>query len=533
MSFHLFQGLLGLPGASAKSRAVLAELLQQNYEQYHCLFHPIGFHNHLPHHLLTAYDLGASPSLLKAIYENEKLVQRAIDPAKNGSSLTNVPAPGDVTAETWKQWLGDERAYFAYLHFFSEVVPKCGISVSLEKYIFSSEANSGGACMLLRLFSLLMHPLLQLGFGTEFNSEIIVAEALAQTAVHQRGLITPDIGVGPNAYTPSLDLLPEANLGLSLMEVLREVYDDPLLEPIPYDGGHDYPARHVKLLQGGRGPRVQKLVARWFIDLENVERNVEECLWMTTLILFSSGRKDRMIRLDFFTAHFHTSALSLLPTLKYIGKPQYKADFLRMWLYLTLLLFIDRGRPEIKPQLLMSYTDTPRPPIHSSPQADASALANPALDDNYNPWPAMLASTLHHPDTHVLKVFRTLYFAAHKYGTRGTGEAPGAFHANTGIETHSGISQADGTIFVRAAGMLLDTWGWVTHGESKGYWDRSAIGWEEAWAVPDEVNAEQWKVAQISNLEDALSNWQTQSGSVSIANLSRKNIISGQLMSRP
>lgn len=168
------------------------------------------------------------------------------------------------------------------------------------------------------------------------------------------------------------------------MEVLREVYDSSTLAPIAYDGGHDYPARHVKLLEGGRGPEVQKLVSRWYIDLDNPDRNVEECLWMTTLIMFASGRKGRMIRLDFFTAHFHTSALSLHPTLQFIENPQHKADFLRMWLYLTLLLFVDRGRPPIQAELLMSYTDTPRPPI-SSARAATSAVGNPGLDENYNP----------------------------------------------------------------------------------------------------------------------------------------------------
>ncbi|KZT33922.1 hypothetical protein SISSUDRAFT_992515 [Sistotremastrum suecicum HHB10207 ss-3] len=472
MSYSVTQGLLSLPGATAESCTILASLLEQDHEQYHCLFNPIGFHNHLVHHLLNAYDLGASGALLQAIFDDEKLMQRLVDPAKNGSTLDGAPAAGDVDVDNWKKWLGDERAYIAYLPFFEKTVAENGISGTLEKYIFAKEANDEGACMLTRA-----------------------------------GLIIPDMVAGPNAYTPSDHPLPDAESGLSLLEVLREVYDAPELGPFAYDGGHDYPNRHLKLLSGERGPIVQKLVSRWRIDLEDLDKNLEECLWVMTLILFSCGKKDRAVRMDFFTAHFHTTALLLRPTLEQIKKPEHKVAFLRMWLYFVLLWLIDRGRPKINPELLMSYTATPRPPTPSSAQADASALGNPALDQNYNPWPAMVAAVVHHPDVHVIKVFRSLYFAAHKFGTRGPGEAPGALRKGDKQETHPGILKADGTIFVRAAGMLFDVWGWVTYGESKGYWDRSGLGWEEAWKLSDDENEKKWKIVDYSTLEEAHTEW--------------------------
>lgn len=43
-----------------------------------------------------------------------------------------------------------------------------------------------------------------------------------------------------------------------------------------------------------------------------------------------------------------------------------------------------------------------------------------------------------------------------------------------------GIGKVDGTVFVRAAGVMVDTLGWGEGGE-KGEWDRSALGWDEAW----------------------------------------------------
>jgi hypothetical protein len=44
----------------------------------------------------------------------------------------------------------------------------------------------------------------------------------------------------------------------------------------------------------------------------------------------------------------------------------------------------------------------------------------------------------------------------------------------------------DGTLFIRVAGVLTDSLGWVAHGEKDRFWDFSGIGWEEAWSEKDE-----------------------------------------------
>ena len=42
-------------------------------------------------------------------------------------------------------------------------------------------------------------------------------------------------------------------------------------------------------------------------------------------------------------------------------------------------------------------------------------------------------------------------------------------------------SEMDGTIFVRAAGIVMDSLGWVDYGQEARTWDRSALGWDAAW----------------------------------------------------
>ena len=56
----------------------------------------------------------------------------------------------------------------------------------------------------------------------------------------------------------------------------------------------------------------------------------------------------------------------------------------------------------------------------------------------------------------------------------------GAFDEE-GNETLMGSGDLDGTIFVRAAGIVMETLGWVSKGQKEGFWDRSGLGWEAAW----------------------------------------------------
>ena len=143
-----------------------------------------------------------------------------------------------------------------------------------------------------------------------------------------------------------------------------------------------------------------------------------------------------------------------------------------------------RGRPRIDPELIMSYTATPRPPV-APVKPDSSAVGDPTNEDYVDPWPAIVLSAQYAPDAHTPKAIRALCYGARNYGTTPAGGSVGAFKPN-GIETHAGVGKMDGTIFIRAAGVVMDTLGWVNYGQKEGNWDRSALGWDDAWNTPDE-----------------------------------------------
>lgn len=276
----------------------------------------------------------------------------------------------------------------------------------------------------------------------------------------------------------------------SLFQILRQVYDSSILKPVmPYDPDALLSARIRDAREGGRIEEIKKLCTTWFSPSTSEEQlavKVEELFWVTTLLFAGTGKPGRKPRLDFFLLHILNATLFIPSLVKIIPTRESKIKLFRSFLSVALMYVILRGRPRISPNLIMTYTATPSPPDvenASKPKAHPCALGNPDDPACVNPWPAILASAIHVPDAHTIKAIRALYYASQQYGHRAPGDVVGA--SANGEETHEGIGKMDGTIFVRAAGVVMDTMGWVTHGQKEGSWDRSALGWDDAWKGDD------------------------------------------------
>lgn len=316
---------------------------------------------------------------------------------------------------------------------------------------------------------------------------------LAQTAVHQP--FVPDIF---DLSVPKLQPMNEASgeassghrhpfRGKALLTILRDAYESKTMEPVmPYDP--DAPLRvriQDALKTPGRVDEIKRLAAQWQVDTgrgqEALDEKVEELLWATTLLLAGTGKRGQPARLDFFLMHMLNMSLFLPSLLRAIPTMESKAALLHAIVPVMLMYLTIRGRPRINPPLLMSYTATPRPPGGDKAYSPHETAIGDSRDATLvNPWPDIVAAVLHAPDPHTLKAIRALYFAAQQYGTTPPGGAIGAFDAE-GNETHEGMAKVDGSIFVRAAGVVMNTLGWVTHGQPAGKWDFSAHGWDEAW----------------------------------------------------
>ena len=274
------------------------------------------------------------------------------------------------------------------------------------------------------------------------------------------------------------------------MELIRQIYESPILKPVmPYDPNALISKRLKDALKEGREEEIKRICSQLYIaehrgDAE-FEEKVEEFIWSSTLLLFGTGKEGRKPRLDFFLMHLLTSSFFLKAYFRALKSPTHKTALLHAYLPMIPLVMLIRGRPSIKPDLLMSYTDSPRPPtLSTSHNPDKSAIGNPENDEEYNPWPETLQSVLYAPDSHVLKTMRALVYGAQQYGNVAPGGAIGAFRCDMEAKTETlpGSSRMDGSIFVRSAGVLMNSLGWVTYGQPAKDWDRSALGWDEAWS---------------------------------------------------
>ena len=308
---------------------------------------------------------------------------------------------------------------------------------------------------------------------------IFLLLGLAQTAVHNP--FNSDLyDDGPSATS---------NPFVPLLSIVRKMYDSDILCPVmPYDPDALLSKRMRDALTNGRPEEIRRLSSLFSVnatDSAEVQKRIEEVIWTATLLTFATGKHGREPRLDFFLMHVLTSCLFLPSFAKVLENPDSIARLLRLYVSVMLFVVLIRGRPRIDPSLMMSYTAFPQPPVHKTIiDPDKSALGDPRDIECVNPWAAITASVIHAPDAHTVKSLRTLFYAAQRYGETPPGGMPGTFDEN-GKESLEGAAKLDGTIFIRAAGVLMYKLGWVSHGQKEGHWDRSALGWDAAWDGPD------------------------------------------------
>ncbi|KAF9224210.1 hypothetical protein BS17DRAFT_780644 [Gyrodon lividus] len=494
ISVTIEPGLVNVPGRDPKAQEVAESLLEQDRQKHHCFFNSQGFHNHLSHHLLAAYDLGAPASVLQAIYDAKSPAQRPID-VGGDATLDQV----NITSDNFREYVGQERYYRAFLTFFTEQIKELGVSETLERYIFSDTVNVEGFYMLSRFMSGSYHSWIQTGYGAEFGSDAMVGQGLAQAAIHPP--MTPELllefaapGAAEDLLNPSVrDQKGKVSEGKPLLHILRDVYDSEILQPVmPYDPNAVQSTRRDALMKDGRPEEMRRLCATWWSnkspgeEAAGLEQKVEELFWVTTLLLSGSGKRGRKPRLDFFFMHALNATLFMPSLLKIISNDVSKVKLVKAFLPVTMMYMLIRGRPRIDPGLAMSYTAAPRPPSVSALMLTPSQHIIGDPNQSYNPWFNILASVIYAPDAHTPKVIRALCHATKHYGHKRAASVPGTFLDEARQkETVPGISEVDGTLFVRAAGVVMDTSGWVAHGDEPGKWDFSGLGWEDAWKNED------------------------------------------------
>ncbi|RSM02263.1 hypothetical protein CDV31_010983 [Fusarium ambrosium] len=113
----------------------------------------------MPHHLLALYGTGASVADIQKAYDLRHPLQRPVVPQHQ-----------------------DAEYYPDFLAYFQRAIDREGYESVVKTHLLKGDGSAND--LLLRLHAGVVHPLIQLMYGLEWEQPAIVAQALAQTCVH-------------------------------------------------------------------------------------------------------------------------------------------------------------------------------------------------------------------------------------------------------------------------------------------------------------------------------------------------------------
>ncbi|KAG6849194.1 hypothetical protein H0H93_010521 [Arthromyces matolae] len=479
------------PGITPESTATLKRIIKENHEKSHAyILGDYRAHNHSIQHTLAIWALGTEDDIIQAAY--------------NQSSGVLVPrgqSPGTITNENLYDHLGDEQYYSAYVDFFIEVVKESGVNEAVEKSIFSENANfiPGRADdqqpeMLNRFLDGIIHSLIEVGYGLEFNIPGLVAEGLAWTAVHlksssdiipqsfwktARAREQPPDGASLERPILGVDGRSAASLTTDVhaFTILARILKDHRFDEIA--AVEDYRDVYGNIVNN-HSKAILEYVNQWtYIQSkpQDLERKIEELVYANALIYGVGGwSKNDEFNNDFFYAHLITSSI-FLSTIAQILTPASQEIFLRSYFGVCLIWWIGRGRPGLDIAGFYAVTsENPKAPNAASPKSSSP-----------NPWLSLLQETLSLPDAHLPKTHRALAHFAEIYGARKKAEKD---FASTELE---GAEEIDGSLFVRTALLTNERLRKERDIDFSltGYWDRRGFYAKDAArrGVPEEIRA--------------------------------------------
>ena len=253
----------------------VSTLLQTDVDTHHVYFNNAGFHNHISHHLLSLYGTGADARAIQEGYDFNKDYQRPAKPVhkpgkgnkgKGSDSPTEgAPADDDWYETTAPKHLGQESYYPDFLQFFQHDIARrdkerdsSGLegwqAVLLDRLFSGTPAAED---LLVRLFGGFLHPLIQLMYGIEWGQPTIVAQGLAQAAIHKLQGLDEFLHDAEKAAAAAASAAPDKNktAPASIISLFQAVAKSPALSSSAHFEDSN------KLLQGVLGRAREKMTA--------------------------------------------------------------------------------------------------------------------------------------------------------------------------------------------------------------------------------------------------------------------------------
>ncbi|KAJ5689285.1 hypothetical protein N7462_003677 [Penicillium macrosclerotiorum] len=412
-------------GVREDAARTASEILQDDMTSHHVFFNDEGFHNHIVHHILSIYALGASPENIQSAYKRNKSYQRPVLPTD--SSIIQ----GMADSAKFQEYLGNEKHYPNYLSFFQRELDVKGVATVLNEYVFAEDKRAES--MLCRLFGGLLHPLIHLGFGLEFNQPAIVAQALAQAAVH-------DDWLGRTFFLPAEQMA--GGIGKpgpkSILQLLSDIRQDKTLV-------QSAQWRDVNKIRDGvlhRAPQeMLGYAAQYTVSVDHVQERLADMINAVVYYTSTSQRPTKAVILDFFFIHCVNSSIffSKIVQLQFLNQ-RTKLRLMEWKGRMDLLMYVSRGSPELLQDEVARY---------------------PAQKD----WPTLFSRSVAYSadDGHLVKFVRAV---AHGQQVCRSYESQG-----------SQVMPVSGDMWLRIGNMAIDS---TVEDENRSMWIRST-GFDEAW----------------------------------------------------
>ncbi|KAI1766595.1 hypothetical protein GGR53DRAFT_485901 [Hypoxylon sp. FL1150] len=174
-------------------------------------------HNHVVYHALSLFALGASPELILA-QSKRNFTYQLPPPKLMEEKYVEEMMSGPTGVE---RYLGDEDHFLDFIEFFERKIDSDGPEKVLQDYLLGDSAIAKS--IYPRLWHGYVHAIMHVGLGLEFKQNAILAEGLAEAAVHHDWWYTKYIDV--TAELAQKELEPK----MSVVEILDECLKDPII----------------------------------------------------------------------------------------------------------------------------------------------------------------------------------------------------------------------------------------------------------------------------------------------------------------
>ncbi|KAK4184777.1 hypothetical protein QBC35DRAFT_39643 [Podospora australis] len=334
-----------------RSAQKASDLLTANHDVFHTRFNG-GLHNHLVHHILAIYALGATPDEIQDMWNDNISYQAPLEPPSDPATPPrNLKDPA-----VFNECLGKDECYSDFLRFFEDEVTQKGVPDVVNEYVFKGDDRAND--IFCRMFTDLVHPLIHLGCALEFSQPSLVAESLAAACVHGAWpasvLLPTETYLQSHPDTPSVPLLsvlsalradPNISTAVKPTDPFNKIPDG-LLVRIP-------PAVFAPYLASYRVSPDPDSLRDALSDL------IHTCVYMTG----AAQHPDKLVAMDFVLLHSVT-VLAFYPAVMQIPwiSDASKARLLEATGRIAAVMYAGCRCPELYPSRITAYL--PKYPEH-------------------------------------------------------------------------------------------------------------------------------------------------------------------------